>query len=231
MSADQETDIGKTKTNDENIEESRTIENREESAVEDVKESVKDDLEVKDEESSQKDKKKGSFLKELLIWICIFIILFKVVPAYIIEKTVVDGISMQNTLQDKEQLMVEKVSYRFSNPKRFDIVILMPFGKDVDELYVKRVIGLPGETIQIKDEKIYINGKVLDEDYGKEPILDGGIAKEPITLGKDEYFVMGDNRNESGDSREEYIGPIKRNLIIGKAIIRIWPLNKVSFID
>lgn len=221
MSTDQETEKGTTLTNDENIEQSSTVENREESLNE----------KVNVDQKPKEDKKKGSFLKELLIWICIFLLFFKVVPTYIIEGAIVDGTSMQNTLQNKEKLLVEKVTYRFSDPKRFDIVILMPFGKDVDEVFIKRLIGLPGETIQIKDEKIYINGQVLEEDYGKEPILDGGIAKEPITLGKDEYFVMGDNRNHSGDSREDFIGPIKRDLIIGKAIIRIWPLNKISLID
>lgn len=228
MSTEKETDKEKEiamteQTNDEYIEPMNTETNVEESVVGNKEESVK--------EKQDEDNKKGSFLKELLIWACIFLLFVKVVPAYILEKTIVDGISMKNTLQDEEQLMVEKVSYQFSDPKRFDIVTLTPYGEDVDETFIKRVIGLPGETIQIKDEKIYINGEVLEESYGREPILDGGIANEPITLGEDEYFVMGDNRNESTDSRDESIGTIKRNLIKGKAILRIWPLNKFGFVD
>lgn len=200
--------------------------------VEQINEVV-DNREKSDKTVQTEDGKKGkaSFLKELLIYACIFLVLWKVVPTFIIERTVVDGTSMQETLQDKEQLMVEKLSYQFSDPKRFDIVILMPYGEDIDEYFIKRVIGLPGETIQIKDEKIYINGELLEENYGKEPIMEGGIAEEPLTLGDDEYFVMGDNRNGSDDSRADYIGPIARNLIKGKAVLRIWPLDQFGSID
>lgn len=180
--------------------------------------------------NSDKKKSKGGFLKEVIIYACIFLVLWKVVPTYIIEKTVVEGMSMQDTLQNNEQLLVEKISYQFSDPKRFDIVTLMPYGEEVDAYFIKRVIGLPGETIQIKDGKIYINGEVLEENYGKEPIIDGGIAKEPLTLGADEYFVMEDNRNGSDDSRVDYIGPITRNLIKGKAILRIWPIDQFGSI-
>lgn len=224
MSTEKETEITMTEQiNNENIEQMNT-----ETSVE---ESVEGNKEEGVDEKQDKVEKKGSFLKELLIWICIFLLLFKVVPAYILQRTVVDGVSMKNTLQDEEQLMVEKVSYQFSDPKRFDIVTLTPYGEDTDETFIKRVIGLPGETIQIIDEKIYINGEILEENYGREPILDGGIANEPLTLGEDEYFVMGDNRNESTDSRDESIGAIKRELIKGKAILRIWPLNKIGFVD
>lgn len=206
-------------TKDDNIEQTNEIENIEESN------------ETISKEKEEKKKDKSSFLKELLIYVCIFIVLWRVIPAYVIERTIVDGSSMQDTLQDEEQLMVERLSYRFSNPKRFDIVILMPYGEDVDEYFIKRVIGLPGETIQIKDGEIFINGEVLEENYGKEPIIDGGIAEEPLTLGDDEYFVMGDNRNDSDDSRADYIGAITRNLIKGKAILRVWPLDRFGSIN
>lgn len=218
MSTAKDQEFDETKqTKDDNIERTNEIENSEESH----------------KTISEEEKKKGksSFLKELLIYVCIFIVLWRVIPAYVIERTIVDGSSMQDTLQDEEQLMVERLSYRFSDPKRFDIVILMPYGDDVDEYFIKRVIGLPGETIQIKDGEIYINGEVLEENYGKESIIDGGIAEEPLTLGDDEYFVMGDNRNGSDDSRADYIGPITRNLIKGKAIFRIWPLDRFGRID
>lgn len=217
MSTTKEQEFDETKhTKDDNIEQTKEIENSEEnnSALQE-----------------EKKKEKGSFLKELLIYVCIFIVLWRVIPAYVIERTIVDGTSMQNTLHDEEQLMVERLSYQFSDPKRFDIVILMPYGDDVDEYFIKRVIGLPGETIQIKDGEIYIDGEVLEENYGKEPIIEGGIAEEPLTLGDDEYFVMGDNRNDSDDSRADYIGPISRNLIKGKAILRIWPLDRFGRID
>ncbi len=92
---------------------------------------------------------------------------------------------------------------------------------------MKRIIGLPGETVQIDlSGNIYINGEILEEDYGLEPINFPGLAQDPITLGEDEYFVLGDNRNNSSDSRDPSVGNIKRDDIMGKAWVRIWPLNK-----
>ena len=129
-------------------------------------------------------------------------------------------------MSNNDQLILDKISYRFSEPKRFDIIVF-PFQYKENTYYVKRVIGLPGETVQIDLEgNIYINGEILEEDYGKEKINFPGLAVEPITLGNDEYFVMGDNRNNSSDSRDPSVGNIRRSNIIGKAWVRIWPLNK-----
>ncbi len=117
-------------------------------------------------------------------------------------RTQVDGESMTPTLQDKDNLIVEKLSYRFGDPKRFDIIVF-PFKYEEDTYYIKRIIGLPGETVQIDLEgNIYINGEILEEHYGKEVIKPERIGRaiEPILLGEDEYFVMGDNRNNSADS-------------------------------
>lgn len=142
------------------------------------------------------------------------------------QRTSVSGSSMEPTLSNNDQLILDKISYRFSEPKRFDIIVF-PFQYKENTYYVKRVIGLPGETVQIDLEgNIYINGEILEEDYGKEKINFPGLAVEPITLGDDEYFVMGDNRNNSSDSRDPIVGNIRRSNIIGKAWVRIWPLNK-----
>ena len=142
------------------------------------------------------------------------------------QRTSVSGSSMEPTLSNTDQLILDKISYRFSEPKRFDIIVF-PFQYKENTYYVKRVIGLPGETVQIDLEgNIYINGEILEEDYGKEKINFPGLAVEPITLGDDEYFVMGDNRNNSSDSRDPSVGNIRRSNIIGKAWVRIWPLNK-----
>ena len=142
------------------------------------------------------------------------------------QRTSVSGSSMEPTLSNNDQLILDKISYRFSEPKRFDIIVF-PFQYKENTYYVKRVIGLPGETVQIDLEgNIYINGEILEEDYGKEKINFPGLAVEPITLGDDEYFVMGDNRNNSPDSRDPSVGNIRRSNIIGKAWVRIWPLNK-----
>mgnify|MGYP000826214475 FL=1 len=133
---------------------------------------------------------------------------------------------METTLSDGDNLLVDKITYRFSEPKRFDIIVF-PFQYDTDTYYIKRIIGMPGETVQIDyDGNIYINGSLLEESYGREVIQNPGRAAEPITLGKDEYFVMGDNRNNSSDSRDPSVGNIHRKDIIGRAWVRIWPFSK-----
>ena len=137
---------------------------------------------------------------------------------------------MYTTLSDGDNLIVDKISYRFTDPKRFDIIVF-PFQYEKNTYYIKRIIGLPGETVRIdKDGKIYINDKVLQETYGREVIRDPGRAINPITLGSDEYFVMGDNRNNSTDSRTELVGNIKRENIIGKAWVRIYPFARFGIL-
>lgn len=141
------------------------------------------------------------------------------------QRTVVVGQSMRETLQDGDNLVVDKISYRVSDPKRFDIIVF-PYEYEEDTFYIKRIIGLPGETVQItKKGQILINGEVLNESYGREVMKQAGMASKPIELGKDEYFVLGDNRNESEDSRYEDVGTIKKEDIIGRAIFRIYPFS------
>lgn len=177
--------------------------------------------------------KKMDIKKEALSWI--FYILFVIVLTYLIitfvgQRTVVDGSSMNATLSDGDQLIVDKLSYRFTDPKRFDIIVFPPQGAP-NEHYIKRIIGLPGETVQIDREgNIYINGEILEEDYGYETIQNPGRAIDPITLGDDEYFVLGDNRNNSTDGRTEKVGNVKRSDITGRAWVRIWPLSKIGFL-
>lgn len=165
--------------------------------------------------------------KELISWamyIGFVIVVTWFILTFVGQRTVVDGRSMNATLNDRDNLIVEKLSYRFSDPERFDIIVFPPY--DTKEYYIKRIIGLPGETIQIDEEgNIYINGEILEEDYGLETIKNPGRAIEPVTLGEDEYFVMGDNRNNSVDSRDSRVGNVKRDAIIGKAWVRIWPLS------
>lgn len=147
--------------------------------------------------------------------------------------TRVEGSSMEPTLAEGDYLVIEKLSYHFSEPERFDIVVF-PVAYDVEMIgtyYIKRVIGLPGETVQIQNGKVYINGDMLGEEYGMADILDAGVAKEEVTLGEDEYFVMGDNRNWSRDSRSEEIGNIKREDIIGRACFRFYPFSRIGRVD
>ena len=173
-----------------------------------------------------------SILRELGGWI-VYILLIIGLTYFIItfvgQRTRVSGSSMETTLQNGDNLIVDKISYRFRDPERYDIIIFPgpeEFGQH--PYYIKRIIGMPGETVQIKDGKVYINDKELKSDvYGITDYIDyPGIAEEPITLGDDEYFCLGDNRPVSQDSRYEEVGPVKRSIIVGKVWIRIWPLNK-----
>ena len=175
-------------------------------------------------------KKKGLWrdVLDMIIYCGIILLITYLVVTYVGQRTEVIGSSMYPTLEDGDNLIVDKISYRFKDPERFDIIVF-PFQYQEDTYYIKRIIGLPGETVQI-DEKgnIYINGEILQESYGREIIFPEniGVAKAPIVLGEDEYFVMGDNRNNSSDSRTEIVGIIHRDDIIGKAWLRIWPFDK-----
>ncbi len=171
-------------------------------------------------------KSKFSFKYELIIYIVVIVLSAYFLPKYVIQRTVVDGDSMLNTLHDSEQLIMEKISYHFHDPKRFDIIVFYPYGKEDKRHYVKRVIGLPGETVQIQDSDIYINGQLLKENYGREPAVYAGIAAEPLKLAEDEFFVLGDNRNESYDSRYAEIGPVSRDNLCGRIVFRIYPFKK-----
>ena len=172
-------------------------------------------------------------LKELLgtsIYLLIVLILTFLVVTYVGQRTKVSGSSMEPTLSDGDNLIVDKISYRFSDPERFDIIVF-PFRYAEKTYYIKRIIGMPGETVRISDGYVYINGECLVSDiYGAELIQNPQSAEEPITLGEDEYFVMGDNRNHSQDSRDPSVGVIRREDLIGRAWVRIYPFDKLGVI-
>jgi len=190
-----------------------------------------------DEKKSTKKTSKNKVLKELFMdaiyLLAIFLVSFLLVK-YVGQRTIVDGSSMNPTLENGDNLWVNKIGYAFSDPQRFDIVVFPPDEKDGNTYYIKRVIGLPGETVQIGlDGTIYINGEALEESYGKEIIDPDHIyrAIDPITLGDDEYFVMGDNRNNSIDSRFLSVGNVKKDAIIGKAVFRFYPFGSFGTIE
>lgn len=169
--------------------------------------------------------------KEIMSWIGCFAVAIAAalfIVTFIGQRVKVDGRSMEPTLQDGDNLICDKLSYRFSDPERYDIVIIYP-DEEKDKRWIKRIIGLPGEEVRIDEAgTIYINGEPIEESYGKEVIEDPGMAIEPIQLGEDEYWVMGDNRNHSSDSR--VIGPVPESRILGKAFVRIFPFNKIGLI-
>lgn len=144
------------------------------------------------------------------------------------QRTVVNGVSMQPTLSDGDNLIVDKLSYRFRDPDRFDIIV---FPQGDGRYFIKRIIGLPGESVRIdEDGSIYIDGEKLSESYGKEVIQNPGLAKDGIELGADEYFVLGDNRNDSMDSRMAEVGRIAGDRIMGRAWLRIYPFDEIGFL-
>ena len=152
------------------------------------------------------------------------------IVTFVGQRTEVNGSSMENTLDNGDNLIVDKISYRLGSPKRFDVVVF-PYPQNPSTYFIKRVIGLPGETVQIDSSgKIYINGQVLEENFGREVISNPGLAQEPIKLGEDQYFVLGDNRNNSMDSRDSRVGLISGKSMVGKAFLRIWPLNKFGLV-
>lgn len=158
------------------------------------------------------------------IYILIILLLTLIVKGIGFQKTIVSGESMYPALNDGDSLLVDKLSYRFSDPERYDIIVF-PYSVNEKIFYVKRIIGLPGETVEIREGVILIDGHVLPYKYNRDQIMDAGLANGGIALGEHEYFVMGDNVNDSVDSRSYDVGNIDRGQIIGKVFLRIAPLK------
>ena len=157
-----------------------------------------------------------------------------VVPRYVMERVIVDGPSMENTLQDGDNILVEKVSRYFGALDRFDIVVFYPDEEAKEtrgRYYIKRIIGLPGETVQIKENDIFINGELLSESYGATDMGHAGIAEQPVVLGDGEYFVLGDNRDISKDSRSESVGIVPVSRMEGKLVLRIFPFSEFGTVN
>ena len=167
----------------------------------------------------------------VIIAFCIGIAYFlaSFVTNYVAYQTPVEGESMEPTLTDGDSVVIQRLSYYFTDPKRYDVVVFpvnYDSGSAEKTYYIKRVIGLPGETVQIIDGSVYINNeKLTDDKYSSTTINEAGIAENPLVLGENQYFVMVDNRNMSTDSRNSYVGLVNKNDIVGEAWICTWPLN------
>ena len=166
---------------------------------------------------------------EIISWLKLIIIAFLVaivLRTFVFQIAIVDQISMQPTLEPRDMLIVSRISYRLIEPKRGDIIVF----KDAkaNKLLVKRVIGLPGETLEIKNGKIYINRKPLAKDWNTSKNESMGYKGGEVA--PNTYFAMGDNRTKSRDSRSE-LGAVPESSIVGKVVFRVWPLNKLGFID
>ncbi len=233
------------------------IEDRDDFVVVEDFDDVNTSKPVEKKEEETKSRSKLSIGIEIGIYIVLIFVCVYVVPRYVCQSTNVSGESMEDTLHDGERLLIDKISYAFHDPERYDIVVFYPKGKEVDdsEFYIKRVYGLPGETIQIEKNTIKVNGQVIEDKYAKNAMDEEGLAAKGYTLKEDEFFVLGDNRAVSLDSRkippetiekyadkysedeldemaeEDAPGPVKRSFIEGKAFMRIWPLNKFGFVN
>ncbi len=175
-----------------------------------------------------------SLLKELGSWGFFFVlaVLLAFVFVYSVGiKTSVIGASMEPCLYNGEGVLINKISYSFRAPKRGDVIVFLPNGNENAHYYIKRVVGMPGETITITEGRILLNGYFYEEGDSYDTIEDGGIAERGVTLGEDEYFVLGDNRNNSEDSRSANIGAVKEDTIAGKAWFRVGSeIDRVGFI-
>jgi len=184
----------------------------------------------------QKEKKINSTLLkdifEMMIGTLVVIFLAVALTYFVGMRTSVIGDSMEPALYNGQEILINRFLYKLSSPKRGDVIVFLPNGNQNTHYYVKRVIALPGETIQIINGKVYIDGELLEEDESYDKIVDPGIAGNEITLGVNEYFVLGDNRNSSEDSRSGNIGPIEKSTIIGKAWFHLKDMNgEIGFIE
>ena len=158
--------------------------------------------------------------------VIVLIIAFVVVYCAGMKVTVV-GNSMESTLSDGSQVLVNRFTYNLSEPKPGDVIAFLPNGNEKSHYYIKRVVGVPGDKVQISDGVLYVNGELFDT-TDTEAIQNAGMAERELVVGEDEYFVLGDNRNSSEDSRYANIGNIKKEDITGKVWFVIKPFQKMG---
>lgn len=181
----------------------------------------------------QKKKINMAVVKEVFIWTIEILITLLVAFTFVYFiglRTSVVGQSMAETLNGGDEILVNRFVYKVTNPKRNDIIVFLPNGNEKSHYYVKRVVAVPGDTVLIENGALYVNGELFGEEIEAASMEDAGLAAEEITLGSDEFFVLGDNRNNSEDSRYANIGNIKKEYIIGKAWFRVSPWGDFGFI-
>ena len=177
-----------------------------------------------------REKRETNLLRSTVYWaadlaavavLAVFVVLF------FCDRVTVTGYSMEPVLAADDVVLVNRIQYHFSDPERFDIIVFAKENGSGTKTYVKRIIGLPGETVQIIDETVYVDGVPLEDERLSYVAL-SGLADEPVILGEDEYFVLGDNRDSSEDSRFSGIGNVKRSQIIGRVWFRVSPFENLG---
>jgi len=172
-----------------------------------------------------------SFIFELIKIVVVSLVIIIPVRYFLVQPFYVKGASMEPNFYDHEYLIIDEISYRFKEPARGNIIVFR-YPKNPQEYFIKRIIALPGEKIQIKDGQVYIynseylNGLILEEPYLEKSAKTYSLTEDIVSLGKKEYFVLGDNRNSSKDSRS--FGPVNRSFITGRVILRGWPLSRIN---
>ena len=172
-------------------------------------------------------------VREVLSWIVELVVvigLAYVLVSFFGIRTNVVGHAMEQTLENDDDILVNKFAYIISKPKQGDVIVFLPNGNKKSHYYVRRVVAVPGDTVQIKDGALYVNDELYKESTDVASMEDAGIASDAVKLEKDEYFVLGDNRNNSEDSRYANIGNVKRDYIIGKAWFRFSGLGSFGTI-
>lgn len=174
------------------------------------------------------------FVFELIKIVVISLVIIIPVRYFLVQPFYVKGASMEPNFYDHEYLIIDEITYRFHEPKRGDIVVFR-YPRNPQEYFIKRLIGLPGEDIQIRDGDVMVfneeneDGFILEEDYLPARLQTHGFSEEKVELGENEYFVLGDNRNSSKDSRS--FGPVDRSYITGRVLLRGWPFDRVKIFE
>jgi len=184
-----------------------------------------------DFDKQEKKSKRNKLIIKVVLWVIavgIAVFLGWLFTVVALEKTNMVGSGMEPTLSDDDVIVVNRMSYLFSDPERFDVIVFNKTGKEHSYYACRRVYGLPGETVQIKDGKVLINGSEIEDIIIVDEMITPGLFEEEVTLDDDEFFVLGDNRNDCEDSRYFNFGNVTRNEIIGKAFIRLSPFSIIS---
>lgn len=163
-------------------------------------------------------------LKDILETVLIALVITLIIRSFVVETFVVEGPSMQPTLYDGERLLVFKLAYRFGEPKRGDVVVLR-YPLDPSKDYIKRIVAVGGDVVELRMGRLYVNKKLVEEPYVQYP---GLYNMGPITVPEGSVFVLGDHRTNSEDSR--YFGPVSKDLLKGKAWVIIWPPKAMGLI-